>query len=377
MTKIINVKFFYILTLTFLLLLSFNPTESGESFFSLYLRLMPFVLFLLLIIFSNLDVKFSLIGLIVTVFLCIYLAVINISEPSKRLTLQLVSVVLMFIVASIISNNDDEKENFNLVLSSLIIIWVTLLVTQVLSYYILDVVINVHSIVFPLSEARGLSVGNMRFGGLQIEPGTYSNWIFGVVVLRSFLIRRISTPLHWLAVGSMLLTLSFWAYISVVFFIIAASLEKKRIEQIKLFSIVMLLIIIVYFLAGDYLASFLLNRSQLNTPTATGKLEVYSYMLSHYQEWLLLGSSLKSKPCDACSSWQDAGVGVNLMFYFGLLMIFIYIKLILNSVRYLGFKVIFLIIPIFIAKYYYWDPITVMLVVFILVYPIGFKKTLP
>lgn len=369
MKVLITKKCLYLPILTPLLLLSLNPTESGESFLSLYLRVLPFLFFLVLFFLINPDVKFSSAGLGGVLLFCVLILVFKFDEQSKRLLLHLASIVGMYFLAVAVDRVRAAKELFLNILNLIIVVWMVSLFAQFFSYYLLGLSLDVHNLVFPFSESRGISnQDSVRFGGLQIEPGTYSNWMFGVVVLRSFLMKKISARLNWVAVGSTLMTLSFWAYISAGFFVVAAFLELKSSQRIKLAIALFFIALLTYFFISEEIIAYLLTRAELNTPSATGKLEVYSYMLTHYEEWVLIGSGFKTAPCIGCLSWQDAGVGVNMLFYFGIVMLPIMILILFKAVYSFGVKGALLVVPLFIAKYYYWDPIFIVLVMIFLVH---------
>lgn len=355
--------------LTLCLFLSFNPTESEGSSLSLILRVLPFIFFLMYFIVKNIKLKLYSQGLFLILAFCIFILITKFNDLGIKVALQLVTIIFTYIFILIINKNNNESNTFLITLSILICIWIFFLFAQFLTFYSFGKTIDFHNNLFPFSNARGfLHASQARFGGLQIEPGTYSNWIFGTVVLRAFLIKKISTPLHWIAIISTLLTLSFWAYLSFVFFVIAASLERKMAGKILIIILLIILTIIFYYIFGDDILIYLQFRSELSSGTATGKLDVYKYMVENTADWLLIGSSLGSIPCNGCTSYQDAGVGFNLFFYFGSLIIFILGIFIVKSTRLLGVKGLFLITPIFFAKYYYWDPITILLITFIIVH---------
>ena len=364
----------YTLILSFLLLLSFNPTESAGSNLALYMRLVPFVIFLLLIILNNLTVRVSLRKLSFVFFICVFILLIKFNSISARFLFQLVPIVLSFFVVNILNKNNEEREVFKNVLTVLIVVWVTLLIIQLVAFYLFGLVVDIHNMVFKASEARGfINQDILRFGGLQIEPGTYSNWLFGVVFLRAILIRKISAPLHWVAVLSMLLTLSFWAYVAFAFFLMAALFESKNILRAWTLVAVTVACFAVYIYIGNDYASYLLTRASLDSATATGKMHVYSYVINNLEEWLIFGASLGLQPCDICYSPQDAGVGINLLYYFGFFMFFIFALFLMKTISIFGVKGVFLVTPIFLAKYYYWDPITIMILMFVLFYSYGVK----
>ena len=82
---------------------------------------------------------------------------------------------------------------------------------QFLYYVWAGELLQIHTLLFPSSASRvGDFLGFVRLGGLHLEPGTYANFMYALVVLRVLLGGALTDRLSILMLISIALTFSAW-----------------------------------------------------------------------------------------------------------------------------------------------------------------------
>lgn len=213
-------------------------------------------------------------------------------------------------------------------LDLLLAAWVISFAVQFALYIGWGIVIDVHQIFHPYSEARissGWDDGLLRMTGVHIEPGTYSNWIYGLVFLRGVARRRFFDFFSVVAIVSTLLTFSFWGILSASIYLLAAFLSSLSVMRlgtlVKLIGIAVVLAGTYAFVADvgiDVVTEYLYQRSTMGDSSGESKLRAYDGFLREFDEVLVLGKPLDHDFCEGCESPQDAGVLLNAIILLGL-----------------------------------------------------------
>lgn len=357
--------------------LSFTPTEDGDSSRSYLLRIIC-LSFVALYLFDKkkTNIYISHIFLLLSAIpLIIYLS-INIAEPTISALLFPASYITSLIFAAAILSDRNLKQQLILSIKIILIAWMIVFGAQFIAYYYSGLYIDFHKILFPFSSQRirenALFVG---LGGIHLEPGTYSNWVYGTCFLSALLQRKIGTPLHHLAVTSTLLTMSAWAYIGFFFYVMAVLMESGTNPK----SLLILLLLAIfgvgfYSIYNDTLVQYLLLRADMTDGSGSSKVEVYRFMQENINKWLLTGAPWSDSPCDYCVSPQDAGIITNYLFYFGFSFLIFLSVAMLKIKKVLGAPGLVLFLPIFIAKYSIWDPIVILIFFFAMMESFRFNQ---
>lgn len=360
---------------TFILLfLAFSPSQaSGSSLIPIGLRLLPVAIISLTWFCLYADVAKARASFVFSLFLTsAYVIAINLYDFSFLVVIFVVMVWSASLIIILINNSLRLRAIFLDACTWVLVVWIVSLSIQAVGFLVMGAHLQLHSIIFPYSHARvHLGENYARFAGTQVEPGTYTNWVYGVVFLRSLMLKKISSRLHITAIFSTLLTLSAWAYFAVPFFLLAIFIEGRSLTQFakRFFSIaalIMLFSMLFYQKVSAYLESRFLGSG--GTQSLSQKNDVYSFMVSHFPDWIYHGITLNTMPCSFCESPQGAGVGVNFLMYFGILGIIFLIYLIYRLYRRLGFHGLLFIFPLFLAKYYVFDPVTCLIALMIIYY---------
>lgn len=263
----------------------------------------------------------------------------------------------------------ERLARFSLVLDYLLLFWLLSLVFQVVFYFATSSILDVHGFFHPSSAARIPTIGNLvRFTGVHIEPGTYSNWIFGLVLLRAVVSGRLYDKLALAAMASTALTMSAWGalaigvYFSSLAIAILRSLDSRLVGRLLVF--VGLFAVFMVYLAGKYFdelwdfSQYLLARSELEDASGASKVTAFSGFVALILDVAVLGKSLNFDFCGGCLSPQDAGVFINLAVRGGVVFtVFLFGVIGLALVRVGGGAASLLLGPLAGAKFYYFDPI--------------------
>ena len=234
-------------------------------------------------------------------------------------------------------------------------------------------IVDLHNILFPFSVSRvGIMLDQLRLSGFQIEPGTYSNLIYFLVLARALLRKRLFNLFDLLALVSTLATFAAWAVIGVAFYVVGCLIEffvfnravarPIRLSAIAVCGVICLFVvpIILPSLADlDYI-QYIQNR--FSGETGSGSAQFKSEALEAWQASLgldmLLGHALPDTFCYYCLSVQDLGTGFNMVYYFGIVPTLLIVEY--NIVRTASvFSIMYMIaaLPLAVTKFYCYDPI--------------------
>ncbi|MGE5650313.1 MAG: hypothetical protein ACM34A_08940 [Bacillota bacterium] len=213
-------------------------------------------------------------------------------------------------------------------LDFLLAAWLISFAVQFALYIGGGIIVDVHQIFHPYSEARissGWDDGLLRMTGVHIEPGTYSNWVYGLVFLRGVARRKFFDFFSVVAIASTLLTFSFWGILSASIYLFAACMSSLSVVRsstlFKLLGIAVVVVGAYAFVADlgmDEVTEYLYQRSTMGDSSGDSKLRAYGGFLHEFDEILVLGKPLDHDFCDGCESPQDAGVLLNAIILLGL-----------------------------------------------------------
>lgn len=368
--KILSKENFIVLLLFISFLYAFIPVEGGAGHFVFLLHSSFLILITLLAIFiSKFKLKMNRWGKISLFLLFFYMLLSMIVTSGGRELSMFISIVFSFITASAIHYNIRFRNYFFIALKWLISISIVILILQLLVFMVTGEIIHVHEIIFPFSEARvgtdKLYSDLYRFGGLYIEPGTYSNWMYLFLIIYMLLSKKIFSPLVLIGALSITLSYSVWGMVfgAYLFIIVTLSKIKKTSWKSKVL-LVMFFLLFSSFVVTKYadseavkFALFKLDTDSTNASTQ-GKINFYKRYEEHISDLLLIGEGYKPKIYEGIVSPQDTGIVVNLSVIFG--MFFTFIVLLMFTISLLkccGWFMLFASFPIFVSKIYFSDPV--------------------
>lgn len=257
---------------------------------------------------------------------------------------------------------------FQQALTLLLCSWVAIFLLQFLLYFGSGTVVDFHQWLHPYSEARistGWDGDVLRLTGPHIEPGTYSNWIYGLVLLRGLVRKRHFDLLNTVAVASTLLSFSLWGMLSACIYLLAALISSLKFNGlgslVKWAAMLLVLygtyLVVAHISAGD-LSDYLVQRSTFDDRSGDSKLRAYDGFVSELTEVLIIGKSYGHDFCNGCESPQDAGVVINMIMHLGLLMTAAVIGVIGQAMyRTGGILALIAFVPVLFSKYYIYEPI--------------------
>lgn len=197
-------------------------------------------------------------------------------------------------------------------------------------FYSTGNVIDLHGMVFPeASRAEAFDVIG-RLSGLHTEPGTYSQWTLISLYLLALIRGKLFTFWHALVASSVLLTFSLWGVLALGTFILAFLIEavttgglKGKFRAILRFVAFLVTGAVVVFSISPEIRQvaldFFVHKGSLVTDSGLDKLRASLFFRDNLTSVLFFGEPLYPGFCPNCISPQDAGVGQNAIYYFGLL----------------------------------------------------------
>lgn len=304
------------LFLSFLLVLlycySLIPTESETSTFPLIVRTSA-ALAIVLVAVANLNevrVYYS----ISVVFILVYFLVLSAISFSFRYFVNSVVVLAAFFWALAYFQSYSFRSGATLALDMVIYGSVFFLILQFLEYYLTGKLFDYHNLFFPWSESRlPLWSSLARVGGVYIEPGTYANWIYVLLILRIFLEKKIGAVMVPLVAVTMMLSMSAWGVIIGLFILVAYTIRGFDYKVILLVSV-----IVFGAVAGAALVdlsdvfNFLENRV-FYSGSRNVRDDAFSEFIQIFPDVLIFGLGFGKVFCVDCLSPQDAGLVISLV----------------------------------------------------------------
>lgn len=186
--------------------------------------------------------------------------------------------------------------------------------------------VDLHKIVFPYSEARlGLSFGQARVSGFHIEPGTYAQWTFIAVFVRSLLRGRVFDKLVLIYIATLLLTFSAWGVFALVGFgaawLLGASGAGGKLGSnrpfVALISAVSVFIVAAIVFNSPY-ADYVQTRFTLADGSGVAKTIAVESLMSKLNQVVIFGEPVSRPFCPGCYSPQDIGIWSSFIYHIGL-----------------------------------------------------------
>jgi hypothetical protein len=274
------------------------------------------------------------------------------------------------LIASAAIQSTAFRETLRTSLLLLIAFSVLTLLLQVVVYIYNGSVLDIHQLLYPVSEARIYqNVGFMRLTGFYIEPGTYSNWLYMLLMIYVAISPGRSTQLVLVVAASMIFTLSAWGGgVAALLIIVTALSSGKWRWAVLVFTVLVIVIIVVPADLIDGWFAVYEQKTDLDQISAGSKVETYAEFYRILDSVLVVGDGFKSSFCDFCLSPQDAGLALNISVVLGLLfavgMFGAYFFLLLRAGE---FAFATLSIPFLFTKAFYWD-FVVWLLFFLVVF---------
>lgn len=369
-------KLVFLLVMVGLLHLALTPVESqdgGGVPFALMLRLGALVAISVIAFFSTRVVFVARVQLVAFCLLFLSLFVISnlLSGAFPVLMFAVLSVVVWCgaVINSAVESSWEFRVDFITVLGLLMGFWIASFLVQAVWYYLSGEVLQLHGVFSPFSvdeqRAQLLSSGLARLGGAHIEPGTYVNWLFGVILVKALYQGRLFDKANSIGCVTMPASMSFWGVIAFCFSAVSYLLSERRksATYIKLMFFLLLAVYVIVSLDVWSVAyEYFETRSQGEDESTEAKLDGYAGFFANLAFYWLIGAGADFDFCSGCLSPQDSGVLVNLVVQIGLLpAVAVYTLIFLGFYRRLGVAGVLVLIPSMISKWYYWDPVFILL----------------
>lgn len=241
------------------------------------------------------------------------------------------------------------------------------IILSVIAYYGAGLQIDFHGIMFPWSESRARDfMGFFRVTGFQIEPGTYTATIYFCVLISAVMRRRVSGRLETFAILSTLITMSAWAVLAVSSYLCACLIEKLARRHNRLQAVVMLsgvgaLALMASFMDLQDISYVQYFFERFSTDNASGsmvmKLEAWTAWKAGLESGMLFPRPLTEPFCPTCSSPQDLGTLLNMLWYVGFVFTLPYLAwLSFKTIRHVGIGLLIMNLPLVGAKFFFFDP---------------------
>lgn len=367
--------YFYIIVFSILINTAILPAESAfdsNPLLPLFVRTVAWVsISIVAISICRFHVNKNLTLILILYVVCFLLSNFPFLDVSAGWMLFVISNLFgAVLIISACTRSEYFKKIFVNSLGCVAFFWVFTFVFQSSLFYTTGQIIDFHSAVAWYSEQRSdfLTPGYVRLGGVHIEPGTYSNWLFGVLIVRAMLIRNFYDRLTFFSMMTIPLTASFWGVIAFLFYVFGFFIKfgLKQVHKLVLAGFCAFVLAIFIYELGVFsiLFDYFSYRADFEDSSSLAKVQAYSGFLANIYDYWLIGQYYFYDFCDGCYSPQDAGVLMNLIvrlgFPWAILILFVFV----NGVRArVGLSGVIVIIPILIAKWYYWDHILMLVLV--------------
>ena len=259
-----------------------------------------------------------------------------------------------------------QQEKLRAVIDAVLIINLAALAFQYLFYMWVGEIVHLHTLLFPSSESRAAEfLGFVRLGGLHLEPGTYSNFLYVLVVFRVLLGGALTARLSLLMLVSFALTFSTWGIAAFLVGMIAVALSafsnQHRIGKTLLSGfIVISSLLVVLFTTNlqEPVLSYLQVRLDPTQGSASFRRIAFNELVATFDRYVLLGMPMAEKFCASCQSPQDLGLWSQIIIRFGFFAaVFILVISVISAWKHSAITFI-LVLFAFTGKYDVSTPIT-------------------
>ncbi|MER9025794.1 hypothetical protein NKI01_25050 [Mesorhizobium sp. M0815] len=346
--------------------ISSDPSAGGVAFF---IRSLAAVMFLCLMV-GRFGMSAYHGNIAVASGFFLYVLLINIGGFS-RTSLMAIAFMIWGVAFGVVTRTA-WRERLEFLIRAYLVFNVAGLVVALAISLLFGKIIDLHGIVFPFSASRaGVMMNQVRLSGFQIEPGTYSNIIYVLVLLRCLFRRRIVNFLDLFAMLSTVATLAAWAVVGAAVYIACFAIEftmlNRHVPKILRVSLVLfsvsLLTISVPLIAPQLFESqyveYFSSRFTVEEKGGSGyyKGQAFDAWKDSAGEGMLIGSPITKTFCDYCLSPQDLGLIFNMFFFLGIIpSILILLASIIQLFRRWGGIFVLLFFPFLVLKLFFFDP---------------------
>ena len=359
-----------VLVFAFIAIYALFPSESSQERFTLVVRLGAMGILSLSAVLLFPISRTGWVSLPIILFLVVSsVAISNFPIYPTRLLNVVGALVLsgLFVLAL---ESGGARRFFGYVIDVLLVLSALAVFIQITIYLVSGSIVEVHQLLFPWGESRSSTLerfGIARVSGLHTEPGTHSAYTVGLLILRALIERRLYDKIGWVAIFSVLCTLSVWGGVASLLYIFSYVLRwavtGARVLMVLSAAALIaesLTSVIYIFDSGLFgpVGEYFRTRSELQDSSGGAKVTAWDYGLRILPTVLFYGMSFSSDYCNGCQSPQDAGLILNLAIYFGLtVMVALAAFYIVAVLRTAGIRELPFFLLFFIAKFFYYDPI--------------------
>lgn len=265
--------------------------------------------------------------LLLPLIVCIIILVLNtVGNWSERALIGLVTIALGALAGQLRSavwNNELEKA-----LKYLLIINIAGFMASYSYFYIAGNVLDLHGMIFP-NPSRAETFGQFaRNSGFHTEPGTYAQWNLMILFLYSIITGRLFHSLTFLTLATCFLTVSLWALVGITIYLIALSVEtifdRSKTKYLRyassLMAVTLSITLYYQFSSADAIISvfrYLELKGSFTTESGLDKVRAAQFFYNELNHLILVGKPIDPGFCPNCISPQDAGLGMNGVYYLG------------------------------------------------------------
>lgn len=345
-----------VFALAIILGITYTPTEGG-GMLTIVLRYFLIGLGLLPLVLNPSSCPIQGKQLVWALLLGVYLILVNMGSVVQALF----AVVWVFFASVLfVSVWSAESRRAMLVkaLDIVIVSFVVILALQAVYYGLTGVMIDFHNLFFPFSHARLFqTLGSLwRFTGQQIEPGTYANWMYALVLLRAVVSGNLFSRISFIGISSILVTTSFWGFFAVIFFVLAYLLRKNNpavaLRKVMLIVASISVGVVLVQLLGIDVVSYISRRLALSDFSASEKIAAFSSVRKDWENYVLVGKPLSYDFCAGCASRQDAGILLSLFVNFGAAIVVLMLAVMaVGAQKRFGYVGLLVLVPFLFGKY--------------------------
>lgn len=333
---------------------------AGGATLNLYIRLLAAILIALFAILYKPRIRSSDISLLLMI-LAIVLMAVTVSF-SLRFFITLSAILMAFIFARAVDNSTRFRAYANSATLILIGLSVVMLIVQIVAWYGFGKLLIIHDVIFPYSTGRTEEhIGFARLGGMYIEPGTFSHWSYGLLLLHILIVRQVKSSYMSVVGIAMACSLSVWGVLIGIFLTVvslAQDLKNKSnfLKKLTFFVAILIIAVLGYGFYELYYADYIQRKLELESGSGESKVDAFEIFLSNWQNMLIVGYGFDPELCKYCLSFQDAGVFIGASRIFGIMAaICLFVGLFYYVYRLGGVILLLIFLPLLSCKFFYWD----------------------
>jgi hypothetical protein len=257
------------------------------------------------------------------------------------------------------------KAEFQSAVASLLVVNAAIITVQVLLFhFVTHRIFDFHHFLFGSHSRFSEEFLNIaRFTGMQVEPGTYANYVgclLAILILSAEFSKKVFA-IALFSIISILLTNSGSAiYFAPVLMALAAFLWRGEIRRHHVILLVLAVFAYLYF--SNFLPHLESRFMERDDGTLSHRIVGLNTYAALSPEEKFIGIGFDNDPCGGCH-YQDIGVAFNLITRGGALVIIALSILLFHTIRTNGvlLSVIFCLIPLNEKMFFYEPPIWVFL----------------